>query len=210
MDAECYRSRPGRGMVARHDEMMNVRGVRRLHGPSIIGFGTRMDWTILYSCVKHCPRAGTERPRPTSRLVRSEVPVPGNSGTRPSVLVTACRCEGGRGITARHPRGTPTAQHRWRRRSNPHAFAPQPTIPIRSPPGWPTATAACIRRRRSSRATESGVDRARKICATCPVTDTCLEYALEHRIEHGVWGGCSERERRRILKRRRLSLVVES
>lgn len=48
-----------------------------------------------------------------------------------------------------------------------------------------------------------GVDRARKICATCPVIETCLEFALEERIEHGVWGGCSERERRRILKRRR-------
>lgn len=48
-----------------------------------------------------------------------------------------------------------------------------------------------------------GVDRARKICATCPVTAECLEYALVERIEHGVWGGCSERERRRILKRRK-------
>ena len=48
-----------------------------------------------------------------------------------------------------------------------------------------------------------GVDKARKICATCPVKNECLEHALEHRIEHGVWGGCSERERRRILKRRR-------
>ncbi|MFZ4810266.1 MAG: WhiB family transcriptional regulator [Ilumatobacteraceae bacterium] len=53
-----------------------------------------------------------------------------------------------------------------------------------------------------------GVDRARKICATCPVIDTCLEYALEQRIEHGVWGGCSERERRRILKRRRQDAAV--
>ena len=48
-----------------------------------------------------------------------------------------------------------------------------------------------------------GVDRARAICKGCPVSDTCLEYALTERIEHGVWGGCSERERRRILKRRR-------
>lgn len=48
-----------------------------------------------------------------------------------------------------------------------------------------------------------GVDKARKICAACPVQSECLEHALEHRIEHGVWGGCSERERRRILKRRR-------
>jgi WhiB family transcriptional regulator, redox-sensing transcriptional regulator len=49
----------------------------------------------------------------------------------------------------------------------------------------------------------AGVDAARKICATCPVQQLCLEHALVHRIDHGVWGGCSERERRRILKRRR-------
>ena len=48
-----------------------------------------------------------------------------------------------------------------------------------------------------------GVEVARRICATCPVKEPCLEYALDPRIDHGVWGGCSERERRRILKRRR-------
>ena len=48
-----------------------------------------------------------------------------------------------------------------------------------------------------------GVDVARKICASCPVQQLCLEHALTNRIDHGVWGGCSERERRRILKRRR-------
>lgn len=48
-----------------------------------------------------------------------------------------------------------------------------------------------------------GVDKARKICRDCPVMSRCLEYALEERIDHGVWGGCSERERRRILKTRR-------
>jgi WhiB family transcriptional regulator, redox-sensing transcriptional regulator len=48
-----------------------------------------------------------------------------------------------------------------------------------------------------------GVEFARRICAGCPVKEPCLEYALEQRIDHGVWGGCSERERRRILKRRR-------
>ena len=48
-----------------------------------------------------------------------------------------------------------------------------------------------------------GVEVARRICADCPVKEPCLEYALAHRIDHGFWGGCSERERRRILKRRR-------
>ncbi len=49
----------------------------------------------------------------------------------------------------------------------------------------------------------AGVDVARKICASCPVQEQCPEDALVNRIDHGVWGGCSERERRRILKRRR-------
>ena len=48
-----------------------------------------------------------------------------------------------------------------------------------------------------------GVEKAKKVCATCPVSSDCLEHALDHRIEHGVWGGASERQRRRILKQRR-------
>lgn len=48
-----------------------------------------------------------------------------------------------------------------------------------------------------------GVELARRICKTCPVKEPCLEYALQERVDHGVWGGASERERRRILKRRR-------
>jgi WhiB family redox-sensing transcriptional regulator len=53
-----------------------------------------------------------------------------------------------------------------------------------------------------------GVQVAQRICAECPVAQQCLEYALEHHIDHGVWGGCSERERRRILRRRRISTAV--
>jgi WhiB family redox-sensing transcriptional regulator len=48
-----------------------------------------------------------------------------------------------------------------------------------------------------------GVEIARRVCAGCPVKEPCLEYALFHRIEHGVWGGHSERARRRILRARR-------
>jgi WhiB family redox-sensing transcriptional regulator len=47
-----------------------------------------------------------------------------------------------------------------------------------------------------------GVDVARKVCMDCPVKAPCLEYALANRIDHGVWGGTSERERRRILRAR--------
>jgi WhiB family redox-sensing transcriptional regulator len=55
-----------------------------------------------------------------------------------------------------------------------------------------------------------GVEVARRICADCPTKEPCLEYALANRIDHGVWGGCSERERRRILRRRRLALAATS
>ncbi|HUY64288.1 MAG TPA: WhiB family transcriptional regulator [Acidimicrobiales bacterium] len=52
-----------------------------------------------------------------------------------------------------------------------------------------------------------GVQEARRICAECPVQAACLEYALDNRVDHGVWGGTSERERRRILRTRRMARV---
>ena len=53
-----------------------------------------------------------------------------------------------------------------------------------------------------------GVDKARRICAQCSVQSECLDYALKNRIDQGVWGGASERERRRILRRRRVESPV--
>jgi len=55
-----------------------------------------------------------------------------------------------------------------------------------------------------------GVIIAQRICATCPVASQCLEYALENHVDHGIWGGCSERERRRILRERRRRRVFNS
>ena len=55
-----------------------------------------------------------------------------------------------------------------------------------------------------------GVEIARRICATCPVKEPCLEYALAQRIDHGVWGGCSEGERRRIHTRRRQAAAARA
>ena len=45
---------------------------------------------------------------------------------------------------------------------------------------------------------------AKRICAACPVRQLCLDYALETREGHGVWGGLNETERRAILKRQAL------
>ena len=47
------------------------------------------------------------------------------------------------------------------------------------------------------------------ICRDCPVKTACLEYALANHIDHGVWGGTSERERRRIARRRRVGAGPE-
>lgn len=39
---------------------------------------------------------------------------------------------------------------------------------------------------------------AKRICRACGVRDECLEFALEHDERFGIWGGLSERERRRL------------
>lgn len=39
---------------------------------------------------------------------------------------------------------------------------------------------------------------AKRICLGCEVTDECLEYALANDERFGIWGGLSERERRRL------------
>ncbi|MGI9063665.1 MAG: WhiB family transcriptional regulator [Pseudonocardiaceae bacterium] len=43
---------------------------------------------------------------------------------------------------------------------------------------------------------------AKRVCAPCPVRARCLAEALDRRIEFGVWGGMTERERRALLRRR--------
>lgn len=48
-----------------------------------------------------------------------------------------------------------------------------------------------------------GVDRAKEVCGSCVVRQQCLEYALANRESEGIWGGATEKERRRILRQRR-------
>jgi len=42
---------------------------------------------------------------------------------------------------------------------------------------------------------------AKEICQRCPVIAECLADALDNRMEYGVWGGMTERERRSMLLR---------
>ena len=45
-------------------------------------------------------------------------------------------------------------------------------------------------------------NKAKSVCTACPVRAQCLAEALDNRIEWGVWGGMTERERRALLRKR--------
>jgi WhiB family redox-sensing transcriptional regulator len=44
---------------------------------------------------------------------------------------------------------------------------------------------------------------AKRICRQCPVRADCLDYAIGTGQQFGIWGGLSERERRRLRERAR-------
>ena len=50
---------------------------------------------------------------------------------------------------------------------------------------------------------EAGAEVAKGVCGECAVKAACLEHALSLREKAGVWGGATERERRRIVRQRR-------
>jgi WhiB family transcriptional regulator, redox-sensing transcriptional regulator len=52
-------------------------------------------------------------------------------------------------------------------------------------------------------ATDEEAVAAKQVCGVCSVKETCLEFALHGREREGVWGGATEKERRRILRQRR-------
>ena len=45
-------------------------------------------------------------------------------------------------------------------------------------------------------------NRAKSVCMNCTVRTECLADAIDNRVEFGVWGGMTERERRALLRRR--------
>jgi WhiB family redox-sensing transcriptional regulator len=47
--------------------------------------------------------------------------------------------------------------------------------------------------------------RAKSICGACEVRGDCLEYAIVNGEKFGIWGGMSERERRRVRRERMIS-----
>jgi WhiB family redox-sensing transcriptional regulator len=55
-----------------------------------------------------------------------------------------------------------------------------------------------------------GVEAVQRVCAACPVRVECLEYALANRLDYGVWGGASERQRQRMLRERRTPSIAHT
>ncbi|MFV0425511.1 MAG: WhiB family transcriptional regulator [Beutenbergiaceae bacterium] len=65
-----------------------------------------------------------------------------------------------------------------------------------------TASAACAGRSPDELFVQGAAQReVREVCFECPVRLECLVDALDNRIQFGVWGGMTERERRALLRR---------
>lgn len=47
---------------------------------------------------------------------------------------------------------------------------------------------------------EKKTEEAIRICNGCPVQDECLTWALDTRVRYGIWGGLTERQRRRLAR----------
>ena len=52
--------------------------------------------------------------------------------------------------------------------------------------------------------------RAVRICERCDVRDACRRYAVANEIEYGVWGGLTERQRRKLIREARELAVAAS
>ena len=50
---------------------------------------------------------------------------------------------------------------------------------------------------------------AKAVCKGCVVREDCLEFALQNGEKFGIWGGLSERERRRIRRQRALDRAAK-
>ena len=74
------------------------------------------------------------------------------------------------------------------------------TGPTRKPSGRSGRCAPRPTLRRSFPEKGGSTREAKKVCLSCDVRGECLDYALAHDERFGIWGGLSERERRRLKK----------
>jgi WhiB family transcriptional regulator, redox-sensing transcriptional regulator len=79
-------------------------------------------------------------------------------------------------------RTTPNGERRWQEQANCLGVDPDLFFPERG----------------------ASTREAKAVCRSCEVQGDCLEYALAHGEKFGIWGGLSERERRRVRRARAL------
>lgn len=76
---------------------------------------------------------------------------------------------------------------------------PRLALVLPLPPEW-VADALCAQTDPDAFFPEKGgsTAAAKRTCVQCPVRERCLAYAMEHGERYGIWGGLSDRERRRL------------
>jgi len=81
-----------------------------------------------------------------------------------------------------------------------------PHLSLHLPPEW-TRDALCAQTDPEAFFPDKGGSTrpAKSVCRDCPVLAECRDYALARGDLHGVWGGLSERERRRVRRQARRS-----
>ena len=72
--------------------------------------------------------------------------------------------------------------------------------PVGTPHRMGLESAVSIRRSRRTLRPGAAQKRAAVICRQCAVVTECLADALDNRIEFGVWGGMTERQRRKLIR----------
>lgn len=85
-------------------------------------------------------------------------------------------------------RGSAEEERRWQERANCLGVDPELFFPERG----------------------ASTREAKAVCAGCAVRLECLEYALRNHEKFGIWGGLSERERRRLRRRRAMGGVASA
>ncbi len=82
-------------------------------------------------------------------------------------------------------------------------FVPRTMDCTQSPRGEWTTRAACLDADPDALFVQGAEqNKVKTKCLGCVVRTECLADALDHRVEFGVWGGMTERERRALLRRR--------
>lgn len=89
----------------------------------------------------------------------------------------------------RRPTYSAAPDPNWRDSASCREQDPDLFFPVSHTQGWKTQT-----------------KQAKAVCGTCPVRETCLEWALDTGQTTGVWGGLSAGERRRLRRPRETQL----